>query len=280
MQSWDERFPRVGHDANATPPDVPWLVDGMWLRNGINVLLGPEKAGKSRLIGFVLAQMLARPAGGPVLWRADGNGPCAHHHGIRRVLYLNAEERAVDVQARLNLFARAQGLTPRDDWPIDYVSATGMQLQRAQDRAELEKAWLQGRQYDMMILDPLRRVHGGDENNNSAMALIHNDLRRWTNHYSLAMLIVHHSPKFREDDDLTRIATWSRGNSDLATLLDGATMLRHSGTGDGYEMRMLKRDGRFPPLPDVELRDFGNNDQNGRGGFQAMSKNLLLGRRG
>jgi RecA-family ATPase len=257
MQDFAQRFPRVRHDPHAVPPPVPWLVDGLWLRGKINALLGPEKAGKSRLIGHVLTHMLAHPAGGPVLWRADRGGPCCWHHGFTRVLYLNAEEREEDVQARVNETARHNGIEPRADWPIDYVNAAGMQLHRAEERAAFERTWLVKREYDLIVLDPLRRVHGGDENNNSAMAPFHNDLRRWSNLYNVALLIVHHTPKLREDDDMNRIATWSRGATDLPSLLDGATMLRHAGSAADHQVRMLKRLGRFPPLDDVQLLDYG-----------------------
>jgi RecA-family ATPase len=244
-------------DANAKPKDIPWLVDGLILRGGITAVLGPEKTGKSRFLGWLLAQMLAEPLGSSVLHR-EGGQPLAWHSGFRKVLYLNAEEQATDVMARVNAYARRLGLSPRDDWPITCVSAAGMQLQRQVERNEFEKEFLANREFDVVIVDPLRRIHAGNENDNSQMAGLHNDLRRWSQQYNQTWTVVHHSPKFREDDDMERIATWSRGNTDLVTLLDGAIMLRTLGGSQGMMRRVLKRSGRFPPEADLTLHDHGD----------------------
>jgi RecA-family ATPase len=253
---YHERYERVNHDADAKPKDIPWLVEGLILRGGITALLGPEKTGKSRLLGWLLASMLAQPNGGPVLRREWGVQ--ASHTGIRKVLYLNAEEQATDVMARVNAYARFNGYEPSPEWPIHYVTAAGMQLQRQIERNEFEQEFLKDQQYDWVIADPLRRIHAGNENDNSSMAGLHNDIRRWTQQYSQTWTLVHHSPKFREDDDLERIATWSRGNTDLVTLLDGAIMMRSLGGGKEMQRRVVKTSGRFPPQDDLLLHDYGD----------------------
>lgn len=253
-----QRFPVTGHSASARPVEVPWLVDGVLLRGKINLVLGPEKSGKSRLLCWLLAQMMAEPlaANAPVL-QYDGGVAMANHHGFQRVLYLNAEEMTVDVQARLNAYARRLGMEPSDDWPIDYLNAASMQLEQVAERRALEAEYLATGKYDVVVIDPWRRVHAGDENNNSAMAPLHNDLRKWSNRYGLTFVVVHHSPKFREEDDLERIATWCRGATDLATLCDGAMCMRTVASGADRTMRVMKRMGRFPPQSDLLLIDRG-----------------------
>lgn len=243
--------------ANAVALETPWLVDKFWLQHGINLVLGPEKTGKSRFIGWLLARMLALPNGAPVLYDSNGEVFSAHQ-GFRKILYLNAEEQAEDVMARVNAYARHLGWEPRDDWPIHCVPAAGMQLQKASEREEFEKAFLVKQEYDVIILDPLRRVHAANENSNSDMAPLHNDIRRWSQSYKQSWTIVHHSPKFREDDDLERIATWCRGNTDLAGLADGATMIRSLGGTQTQQLRAVKRMGRFAPQEDVVLLDSGD----------------------
>lgn len=257
MATYQERYKRMTWDANAKPRPVPWLVDNLMLRSGITAVLGPEKSGKSRFLGWLLAHMLAQPRGGPVLYTSTGS-IYAGHTGIGKILYLNAEEQAVDVMARINAYARAQGYEPQDDWPIVCVAASGMQLQRSNERAEFEREFLASREFDWVIADPLRRIHAGDENSNSSMAPLHNDIRRWTNQYQQRWTLVHHSPKFREDDDLERMATWSRGNTDLVTLLDGAIMMRSLGGNKQVQRRSVKRMGRFPPQDDLLLLDAGD----------------------
>jgi regulatory protein RepA len=254
------RYPPVRHDPNAKPPPVPWLVEGLWLRGKINGIFGPEKSGKSRFICWILAQMLGQQEGGPVLYR-DGNPmPIMHHRSFRKVLYLNAEEREVDVQARINAYARYLCLEPREDWPITYVNAAGMHLEQQRERSALEDAYLRSKEYDILVVDPLRRVHTGNENDNSAMAPLHNDLRRWSNQYDLTELLVHHTGHLRDDADLERFATWSRGATDLATLLDAATMMRTLSAEDGRTVREIRRAGRFPIQPNGKLMDYGDPD--------------------
>lgn len=255
--SYAERYERMNWDANAKPKAVPWLVDGLILRGGITAVLGPEKTGKSRLLGYLLASMLGQCYGGPVLWDEGGNS-AAGHSGFNKVLYLNAEEQTSDVMARVNAYARNLGFEPQDDWPITCVSAAGMQLQRQIERQEFEREFLAPKEFDWVIIDPLRRIHSGNENDNSSMAGLHNDLRRWSQQYQQTWTVVHHSPKFREDDDLERIATWSRGNTDLVTLLDGAVMMRSLGGTKDCQRRAVKRSGRFPPHDDLMLHDYGD----------------------
>lgn len=258
-RAFAERYPLVDWDKDAKPKPLPWLVDGFWLKHGITAVLGPEKSGKSRFIGYLLARMLAAPEGSPVLMYNKGGIYCGHT-GFRKVLYLNAEEETADVMARVNSYARNLGLEPRDDWPIKCVNAAGMQLQTALERREFEAEWLVDREFDFVVLDPLRRVHGGNENDNSQMAPLHNDIRRWTQVFKITWLLVHHTGHLSDEDDLERIATWSRGNTDLPSLLDGATCLRTIGGAKvaGQQLRSCKRMGRFPPLDDLVLVDSGD----------------------
>lgn len=258
-----ERYPGEMWNPNAIPPPIPWLVDGLWLRGGITAVLGPEKSGKSRFIGWILAQMLGQQNGGPVLLSKDGR-VVLKHRGFKRILYLNAEERTSDVQARVNAYARYCGLEPKVDWPITCVNSMGMQLQLDRERKEFEAAYLKPGGYDVVVIDPLRRVHLGDESSNTAMAPLHNDLRRWSNQYETAIVIVHHTPKLDEDADLGRLATWSRGATDLPTLVDGANMLRTMGSGPNLSVRELWRMGRFPVLNKLKLDDFGDPAPDGK----------------
>jgi RecA-family ATPase len=268
LANFAQRYVPGGHDGAAHEKQAPldWLVDNMILRGKITGLLGAEKSGKSRLACYILAQMLpTADARNSAVLRWDVGGTWANHHGFKRVLYLNAEERRIDVQARINRYALRLGLPPSNDWPIDYVSAMGMQLQRDSERRAFETVFLESGKYDLLMLDPLRRVHTGDENNNSEMAPLHNDLRRWSDKYGLGIVLTHHTPKLGEDADLERIATWSRGNTDLASLLDGAICLRTTATGADRTIRVMKRLGRFATMPDVQLVDKGDPD-----GFSVM----------
>jgi RecA-family ATPase len=256
------RHPGTVWNPDAVRSPMPWLIDNLWLRGGLTAVLGPEKTGKSRFICWLLSQMLPSPLGGRVM--ATDDGRWLNHNGFKKVLYLNAEERTVDVQARVNSYAKYNGFVPSADWPIITVNAAGMQLQLDKERKGFEEAYLRKREYDVVVIDPLRRIHTGDENNNSAMAVLNNDLARWRGAYDLTTIVVHHTPKLNEDADLGRIATWSRGNSDFATLLDGANTMRTMGTGANFMRRELRRMGRFPELATLSLLDYGDPQPDGK----------------
>lgn len=254
-------------DFSIEPTEDEWLVNGLWLRGGINAVLGPEKTGKSRLIGWILTQMLARPAGGPVLWRDDGNGPMLHHTGFKRVLYLNAEETIKKIIPRIARYAAGLGLEARNDWPIDLFpdTAAGFNLHIPRERDAFEERFIKSGTHDVIIIDPLRQVHGADENSNNEMSVtIGASLRRWTSVYGVTAIPVHHTGHLREDADLYRIATWCRGATALPALLDGATCIRTLAAGDDRAVREVRRMGRFETMPDLTLYDYSDPPK-GRG---------------
>lgn len=253
---WHEKA--HGHDDDPKIEAVPWLVDGLWTRGQMfGAMLGFEKCGKSRLISHLLAHMLAQPKGGPVMWHADGNGPALWHSGIKRVLYLHEEPRE-KIQNRINWYARQSGFTPSKDWPITYLFGTGSKFDQPYRRELFERQFVSSGDYDLIFMDTLRRVQEGDEDSNTRQAPMFNDMQAWTYRYKLGLMLVHHSPKWGEATDTERIASWARGASDLASVLDVANMMKGvMPTPDGF-LRTVKVDGRVS-VPDVlELFDRGD----------------------
>lgn len=230
-------------DPDAPPVPVTWLVPGIIMQHKINFMFGPEKAGKSRFLRFCLAHMMYDRN----LW----GGRCA---APSRVLYLAGEEQPNDMTHGLMSSVRSIGADPRriawaDRFTI--VQAAGMRMDRNDVRQWLKHEIMTGR-YDTLIIDPLRRVHGASESSNDEMSQISNAIRDWSNTLGLTILIIHHTGKLSDEADLDRIATWSRGASDIASVLDWATFLKRE--GNSIELR---RDGRAAPRPVLTITDEG-----------------------
>lgn len=235
----DETFPIIPFDPDMPEYRVDWLVDGLWQRGKINMVTGYVKSGKSRLTNWILAGL----ANGSVL-----DMPC---YKPKRVLYLAGEEVVPHVNKRLLGYSNLQGVNSEELASIDFIFATGMKL-----NMEWYQDWLgpKLREYELLVIDPLRRVHNANENDNTEMAVLNTVVRQWSNKLDLSMVIVHHTPKPSEFSDMTRMENWIRGAGDIAAIVDTAMFVDKLAGGKV----MVRREGRYAPLPPVYLKDLGN----------------------
>lgn len=246
----DKLFPFTPMDPANREYKVQWLAKGLLMKEKINVFFGMEKAGKSRLLGWMMVHMYAK---------AKLFGQTTKDPG--KTLYLAGEETKEEVTARLMYYQKVAALDNANiPWAkrIEFCEAAGMRLDRKQQRD-----WLRGRiesgLFETVIIDPLRRVHGASESSNDEMAPIANDMREWTNRYGVTLLMIHHTGKLSVDDDETRIATWSRGATDLPAVLDWALYAKRTTTGKGKADRIkLFRKGRAPKEDPLNLVDDGD----------------------
>jgi RecA-family ATPase len=246
--------PLATHDPNKEFPPEIWLVDNLWLGGGkINGLFGPEKAGKSRFLCWALVNMIA---GYPPLAGMNVDNPPQH------VLYMRGEESEKQIVERIDHYGAMQGLSTMG-WPITYMSAANFHMEwSGYTDPLLEIITRLG--IDLVIMEPLRRLHGGAEGDNDEMSKIHNLWREWTDNHGINILFTHHTGKLSDGADMTRIATWSRGASDLAAILDSATFLhRHGQSMEGLGHVRLLRAGRFAPLPERMISDVTDHPLDG-----------------
>jgi RecA-family ATPase len=243
----DELFPVVKGSLDMEPYRVDWLVNDLWQYKKINALTGYVKTGKSRLLSYVLGGL------------SNGNVLGLNCRLPNRIIYLAGEEPVPQINERIAHYARLQRADPSAILErIDFITAVGMQLQRPEyQRWFVDK--LVNEEYDMMIIDPLRRVHSADENSNNEMAAIMNAMRQWANKQFCTIIFVHHTPKPNLETDLTRMETWFRGASDIAAIVDTATFLDKLDS----QTLQLRREGRFAPLPHLIVRDLGHEPDRG-----------------
>lgn len=233
-------YPSIRHDPNMQQEPVKWLVNGIWQKAKINAMGGFEKSGKSRLMNWLLVQAAQN----------------------ERPLYLCGEEPVALVNNRITNYAALQGFKDYA-FNIDYMMAAAMRLDFKSQRDELLQIMLDDDR-TMLVIDPMRNIHGADENDSNAMSPIFNDMRRWTNVYGITIILLHHTPKLSEDADMSRIASWFRGSTALPAILDTAQYVNRINKS---KIKIL-RQGRFPPLEPLQIEDLGGSRLNEDRGFQ------------
>lgn len=221
------------------------MITGLWQAGKINVMFGAEKAGKSRLLNWLLVNLLSTDE---VLGLSINRRP-------KKILYLAGEEMWEEINARMLKYYAMANEGVQIKLPVDFIAAAGMRLEQPQYRQWLEAKLLDGG-YDMLVADPLRRIHGADESDNTVMSHIFNDFSRWRNNFGITMVLLHHTGKLSEDADVSRIATWSRGATDLPAILDTAQFVQRLTS----KRVSVMRQGRFPPLPTLGLADGHDED--------------------
>jgi RecA-family ATPase len=249
VQHFKTLYPIIQYDPNMKANPTNWLVNDLWQEGKINGMAGFEKSGKSRLMNWVLVGMSA----GSVL---------GLNASPKKILYLCGEETVAHVNARIYRYAELQGI-PKNQFDIGFIEAAAMRLDIKKQRDEMLESILDN-DYEMLVIDPWRRVHGADEDKSVTMSPIYNDLRKWSNKHGLTILLLHHTPKLTIDTDLSRMASWFRGSTDLPAILDTAQYIDRL---DHHTIE-IRRQGRFPPLPKLRIIDKGGKSLNDDQGFE------------
>ncbi len=149
MKGFPTRSPA---DLEDRPSRQQWLVDGLWGRQAVGIVGGEPKCGKSFL---ALDLAVAVAAGVPCLRRFAAKQPGP-------VLLFAAEDAGHIVRARLEGIARAAGAS-FETLDIAVIDAPILRLDHANDRQRLRET-VQRIAPRLVVLDPLVRLHGVDEN--------------------------------------------------------------------------------------------------------------------
>ncbi|MGH7418096.1 MAG: AAA family ATPase, partial [Candidatus Rokuibacteriota bacterium] len=131
---------------------VPWLVEGLWLRQGVGFLCGSPKACKTWLALDVALSVASRTA---VL----GEYPVAE---AGAVLLFVAEDPPAAVRSRLAGMACPRGVS-LDELPIHLVMHRSLRLESPRDQARL-RATVARYRPTLLVLDPFVRLTAIDEN--------------------------------------------------------------------------------------------------------------------
>jgi hypothetical protein len=219
----------VSHD-----PAADWLVEGLWAAQAVGCIGGVPKVGKT----WLALELAVAVASGK---------PCLGRFPVRRpgpVLVYCAEDAAHAVQKRVRGIAQARALD-FDRLAVGWVGATSLHLDDATDRRRLSMT-LTATKPRLLILDPLVRLHRGDENSAAEISELLGYLRGLQRQHEVAVALVHHVRKSAASEPGQSL----RGSGDLHAWGDS-------------NLYLLRRDGRptliaehrsLPAPPPVTVR--------------------------
>jgi hypothetical protein len=211
----DQALPVVRVGEIASEPDGPrWLVEALWGASSVGVIGGAPKCAKTWL-GLDMALSVATGTACLGRYAVPVPGP---------VLVYLAEDALATVRARIDGMARHRGLDlARVE--IHVITAPVLRLDRGTDRARLWETTRRLRPR-LLVLDPLVRLHGIDENSASEVAELLAYFRSLQRQFDLAVLLVHHTRKNAAGG--VAAGQGLRGSSDLHAFGDSNLYLRRN----------------------------------------------------
>jgi len=175
---------------------------------------------------------LAVASGRPALGRFPVHKP-------GKVVLYAAEDDAPAIRRRMVDLCRARDLD-LEQLPVGLIREHGLRLDHPEHRQRLADT-LRRVKPRMLILDPLVRLHRGDENSSSDTSELLGFLRRLQREYQVAIVLVHHTRKSPAGQPGQAL----RGSGDLHAWTDSALYLLRKN-----DRLVLHAEHRAHPAPD------------------------------
>lgn len=208
---------RIGQ-VEARAAGTEWLIEGLWLAGAAGIIGGQPKLWKS---WTCLELAVAVSSGMPCLaaFTVKDAGPA--------LVYM-AEDDAPDVKKRVDGICRYRSIdvTTLD---LTLITSSRLYLDDDADRDKLRRTIAHVRP-KLLVLDPLVRIHRGNENDSRDIALLLGFLRELQREYGCAIVLAHHASKRGHG----RPGQGLRGSSDLHAF--GTSNLYLSHQGDAVEI--------------------------------------------
>lgn len=218
----------------------PWLIEGLWACAGVGLIGGAPKCCKSWL-GLEMAVSLASKT--PCL----GTFPPARKG---KVLLFMAEDSTSVVKGRFEALSRHHGVT-LGSLDIFVIAQSELRIDLAQQQQRLRKT-VEKIRPDMLLLDPLVRLHRIDENSASEVSALLGFLRSLQREFHTAVVLVHHA---RKNGSAHQPGQALRGSGDLHAFGDSNLYLRRH-----RQQLLLTLEHRAAPSPEpLELRLAGGH---------------------
>lgn len=233
----EEPFPivRVAHVANEQT-EPAWLVQSLWGAEAVGFIGGTPKSCKTWLaLELAVAVASGRPCLGryPVVER----GP---------VLLYAAEDSAAAVRKRVAGITRARKLD-LERLAVGLITEPSIALDRLDHQTRLLRT-VRDTRPRLLILDPLVRLHHGDENSASDTSALLAFLRHLQREMRTAIAVVHH---IRKSGSASQPGQALRGSGDLHAWSDSNLFVLH-GRG-GLELHAEHRNHAAPEPVSVRL---------------------------
>ncbi len=194
--------------------DHRWLIDQLWGASSVGVIGGAPKCSKTWL---ALDMALSVATGTACLNKYDVPelGP---------VLVYLAEDALTVVRERVDGMARQRGLD-LDDVDVHVITAPTLRLDRDPHRTRLFET-ARRIQPRLLLLDPLVRLHGIDENNAGEVAQLLAYFRSLQRELNCSVVLVHHTRKNAAGG--VAAGQGLRGSSDIHAFGDSNLYLRRN----------------------------------------------------
>lgn len=215
-------------DLETERPQDRWLIESLWGREAVGVIGGSPKTMKSWL-GLDFAVSVA--SGTPALDRFRVEAPGT------ALIYL-AEDGLPQVRARLEAICHHRGLS-LDHLDVAVITEPIVRLDSHRDQLRL-RATVSNLRPRLLVLDPLVRLHSGDENSSQDISRLLGYLRELERSFDLALIVVHHTSKKAHAQPGQSL----RGSSDLHAFGDSNAYLARK--GEDVLLTLEHRSARAP----------------------------------
>lgn len=211
------------------PPPVPWVVNPMLARGNVTLLAGREGQGKS---------MVAMAAAAAVLNGSRVGGMQASAGGV---VYLDAENGENEIARRMHLLGIGNGL--------HVAEVEGFDISRHYN--ELDEI-IQGapEKPSLVVIDSLRSMWGGDENNPKECEDGPGRLRALARKNDCAILVLHHVARATGD---------YRGSTALGGAVQVVVVMKRENAQDPTERTLYWRKCRPAKEPNPKSVVFHTN---------------------
>jgi RecA-family ATPase len=219
-------------------PDPPQLIEGILFRGAKMIIAGPSKSRKTwNLTDLAVSVALGRP------W-------CGFATRASTVLYVNLEIARFSYRKRIRFICEGRGFIPAD------LSRFHVWNRRGRDNEIADLAARLRRQAarigaELIIIDPIYKTYGDrEENSNTEMAQVLNELEKLAQDTGAAVLVAAHFPKgnLTGRDAIDRVAGASVFGRDPDALL---IMTPHE-QPDAFTVSPILRD--LPPQPEFVIQ--------------------------
>lgn len=163
--------------------DQWWLIDQLWLQEGVGIVGGHPKSCKS----WLSLDMAISVASGT---------PCLNTYAVSKaggVLCYSPEDGDHVLKARLSSICQVRGLDLKQ-LPIEVITLASLRLDDVKDQRRLSHT-IKDLKPRMLLLDPLVRLHRIDENDAGEVSGVLGYLRTLQREHHVVVVLVHHTKK-------------------------------------------------------------------------------------
>jgi len=174
----------IGEFLDSTPPEVEWLVEGLFAKETIGFIAGEPKVGKS-WVGLHLA--LALTSGERFL--GHFNVPAK-----AKTLYLQVEDSRGRVHRRVHAMTKATPALVPDREYLRVATRKDFLVDKEESRKQLDSD-LKEFKPEVIIVDVFNNTHSGQDSDQSQMTEVMRHYEEFRQNHKCAIILVHHFRK-------------------------------------------------------------------------------------